>query len=135
MVKSRKCFAPYIYYLRYDRYTLKVGTEEFPDKVLTTLCDRKDGLVIWENQGAFKLIPAAILLNLLHARHASQQIKESYPRAVGPQSLNEITWSQGLPIAATIAGHLLLTPCKEPNELDDTNSDTGPAGEDQPDHP
>lgn len=135
MVKSRKCFEPYIYYVRYDRPTLRVGTEEFPDKVLTILCDRKDGLIIWENQGTFKLIPAGVLLNLSQARLASQKLAKSYPLVKGPRSLSEITWDQGVPITPTVVEHLLLTPCDATDESTEPDTPAETNGEDQPDQP
>ena len=108
-MKSKKLFDSLIYYVRYDGPTLEIGSDEFPEVVLDILI-KKNGILIWENQGTYKLVPAPVLHNIWLNHEASQQIKEEYPRVEGARGLNTISWNQGLPISPLIARNFLLVP-------------------------
>lgn len=134
MVKSRKLFDSLIYYIRYDGPVLKIGSDEFPAVVLELLV-HKNGLVIWENQGTFKLIPAPVLHNILLTCGASHQLKKEYPRTGVSKGLNTISWGQGQPISPVIARNFLLVPHEERKSFADPDAATKATSEDQTDDP
>ncbi len=128
MIKSKKLFDTLIYFIRSERSVLRVGQGEFPDAILDILI-KKDGIVIWENQGIFKLISAPILHNIWLTREASQQLKKGYTRIEGPGNLEEISWGQGILISPTIVKNILLVPCEKRNGFSNSDPTAQPAKE------
>ena len=124
MIKSMSIFGPHIYFIQHDKLILRVGSKKFPRTVLLSLIGLK-ALLIWKNQGSFRLIPASILSNLQASCEVTEQIKKEFPRYEPLTRLNEITWDQGLPITLTVV-KTLLTACKKRYELCETNTPTDP---------
>lgn len=127
-VKSETSFETFIYYLRHDNLTLQIDNKIFPDKILNLLIKR-NGVLIWEAQGAFKLIPAPILCNLILNYNASQQLKKEYPRTKEPDGFTTIVWNQGISLSPAAADVLLLAACKERYELCEPDTTTDPTTE------
>lgn len=135
MIKSKKLFESFIYFIRYDGpFPLKVGSKELPDTVLDILI-KKNGIVIWENQGIFKLIPVTILHNIWLTCGTSQQLKKGYPRMTPPSGLNEISFSQGIIIPPAIVKNLLLIPYEKRNGFSDPDSTAHSTSENQTNNP
>ncbi len=134
MIKSKRLFDSLIYFIRYDGPTLTIGTDEFPTAILDTLI-QKNGLVIWENQGTFKLIPTPVIHNIWLASDASDQIKKEYPRTEVPHGLNTVSWNQGLPISPVMARNFLSIPHEIRNGFADADTPTQATSEDQADDP
>lgn len=134
MVKSKRLFDSLIYFIRYDGSTLTVGNDEFPEAVLDMLI-QNNGLLIWENQGTFRLIPAPVIHNIWLASVASDQLKKEYPRAEISHGLNAVSWKQGLLISPIVARNFLTVPHEKRKGFADTNPAPEPTSEDQTDDP
>ncbi len=127
MIESKRLFKVLIYRVRHNGPTLRAGNDELSDIILDLLV-REKGIVIWENQGVFRLISAPILRNLELTRKASHQIKKDYHRIAGSNGLEEISWNQGIAISPVIVQNLPLVPREE---LSDTKADTATASNQQ----
>lgn len=134
MVKSKKLFEPLIYFIRHDSQILRVGGEELPNAILEMLI-KKNGIVIWENQGTFALISAPILHNVWLTYGTSHKIKKEYPLAGCPHNLKEIAWKQGIILTSTIVNNLLLIPNEKRNGFPDPKPATNTTGKNQADQP
>ena len=131
MIKSMSIFGPHIYFIQHDKLVLRVGSRKFPETVLLSLINLK-AVLIWKNQGSFRLIPASVLCNLQASCETAAQIKKEFPRYKPLTSLDEITWDQGLPITLTVV-KTLLTACKKRYELCDSNATADSTTERKPD--
>lgn len=130
MIKSMSIFEPHIYFIQHDKLILRVGSKKFPRPVLLSLINLK-ALLIWKNQGSFRLIPASVLCNLQTSGEVTEQIKKEYPRYEPLTSLDEITWDQGEPITLAVV-KILLTACKKRYELRNPDTAADPTTESQP---
>jgi hypothetical protein len=103
MIKSQTVFKISGYFIRYDGLNLPISDKELPGKkelpvvILLALVNHK-GILIWENQGVFKLIPEQVLRNAKLNHEASRQLKKEYPRTKKLDSLKTISWEQGVPV-------------------------------------
>lgn len=132
MIKSGKTLEPYIHFIRHNQPVLQIGTTEFPQIVLDIVVNEL-GIIIWENQGSFKIISYYVLRNAQLHYETLQQLKKEYPRTTKPSSLIEITWGQGISISSDAFKVLFLTPCNHSDELSKTDTPTDPATKGQPD--
>ena len=133
-MKPREIFDSFIYFTQCDRLVLEMGSKEFPVAVLQMLLKR-NGVLIWENQGSFKLIPSPVLRNLMMHYETARKLDAVYPRIKPSTHMNKITWEQGITISPTVVKALLLTPHKGSDGLSEPDPATNPTGEDQADKP
>ncbi len=131
MIESGKINEIAVYYLLAHNTEVHIGDGFISGETLQTLFN-KYGIIIWENQGQFVLIPPAIIGNAWKCWNATQIIRENYSRAEVPAV--EITWKQGHRIDRQVA-MFLLTASKEYDRLSNTNSASDPPSEDQADKP
>jgi len=132
MIKSGKTLEPYIHFIRYDRSVLRVGTIEFPRAVLDTVVDEL-GVIIWENQGSFRILSYYVLRNTQLHCETSQQLEKEYPRTTKPKSLIEITWAHGIPISSDAVMALFLNSRDSGDKLGNTDTAPDPTTKGQPD--
>lgn len=121
-MKSGKFYKPLIYFVRYNGLVLSVG-EQIPGRVVIALIE-KGGIVIWENQGSFRLIASPILRNLVSHYEAARSRAILYPRIKPPATLNELSWEQGIDVSLKTAESLLSVPHEDGDELSNPNTAT-----------
>lgn len=124
MTKSMSIFGPHIYFIQHDKLILRVGGKKFPRPVLLSLINLK-AVLIWKNQGSFRLIPTSVLCNIQTSCEITEQLKDEFPRYKPLSNLEEITWDQGEPVTLAVV-KALLTSCKERHELRDANTPADP---------
>ena len=108
MIESKTYFKSIAYFIRCNKTLLQLGEKgKLSIHALKALLER-NGIIIWENQGIFKLIPNSILRNVWTNFNAAQQIKENYPLTTEPRKLKEISWNQGIPISPIVVKNLLI---------------------------
>ncbi len=134
-MRSMTFHVPLIYYVHFDGPVLFMGEPEIVDRILTRLVNEINGVLIWENQGAYRLIPATVLFNLFTNREFLRRQMEHYPRITVSPDLSEITWNQGIAISPTVVEHLLLAPCDSSDESGKSDSATEPTVENHTDEP
>lgn len=126
-IKSRMSYDASIYFIRGDKLVLTVGVEL--STTALRLLVAKDGVLIWEHHGSYKLIPTAILRNIITRYETARAISASYPRIKPPKDLMLIDWNQGWYVKPEIAEALLLVPRNHSDELGNTDSTTNPTTE------
>lgn len=132
MIESGKNLEPYIHFIRHNRPVLRVGTTEFPRTVLDIVVNEL-GVIIWENQGSFKIISYYVLRNTQMYCETSQRLGKEYPRTTKLDRLSEITWEQGIFISSDAFKALFLAPRDSGNELGNTDTPTDSTTEGQSD--
>ncbi len=117
-----------MYHIRCDKSIL---TTEDVAAFRLTLAEllEENGVIIWENQGAFRLIFSSVIRNCEICHEVAEKIRALYPRVNVAGALRNITWEQGVPIPKAIVENLLH---KETDDLSDTDSTTDAAGKDDP---
>lgn len=116
---------PFICYVQADIPALGVS----PELTALLVCG-VDGILLWENQGSFRLIPTAILQNI-HSTYQDMLAQAALnPRAMFAEPT--IQWDQGTPISAE-AVRVLLRACNSSDDSVETDTTTDTPGEDQPD--
>lgn len=134
MIKAETFYYPHICFIRYNGLTLQIGDKHFPIWILKTLI-KANGIIIWENQGAFRLIPNPILCNLKTQYENAQSLVAVYPRIKPPNDLNKILWEQGEPISSKIVEYLLSTSHEESDSPSGSDPTTQSTSEDQTNQP
>jgi len=133
-MKVQTFFKPVICLVQHNSSTLAIDTQiddpRMLDSILYTLI-KKNGIVIWENQGRFKLIILHIIQNALETYKISQQLKYEYPRTAGSAILNKITWEQGIDVSSEAVKELLSIPTDSSDDPGDSDAPTDTAGKDQ----
>ena len=120
-------FEPLLYHIRCNKGYLVIGDMGIPITTLALLVE-KNGMIIWENQGFFKLIPNSVLRNLRTRYENARSIAAVYSRVKPPKGLTEINWNQGIDIPSAVA-KVLLTACKKRYELRKPDTTTDPTTE------
>ncbi len=117
-----------MYHIRCDKSIL---TTEDVAAFRLTLAEllEEDGVIIWENQGAFRLIFSSVIRNCEICYEVAEKIGVLYPRAKAAGALRRITWEQGVPISKVIIENLLH---EETDDLGDTDSTADTTSEDDP---
>lgn len=131
-VKSETFFEVPIYFVRGHDLVLRIGSNDLPTKILNSLIER-NGIIIWEVQGTFRLVPAPILCNILLNYHASQQLKKEYPRTKGLDGFTTIVWDQGISIPSAAVEILLLAARDHSDEFSKADTPANPTTKGQPD--
>lgn len=126
-IESQTLFEISGYFIRHDGPFLRIDSEEFSEAILDILVENKS-IVIWENQGSFKLIPTQILQNIQLVYGVSQQLAKEYPRTQRYDNLRVISWEQGITIPPQ-----LLAACEKRHELSNTDTSADPTTESQSD--
>lgn len=129
MIKSTASLETFIYFVRCDEQILRIGSNIFPISILNRLVE-KHGIVIWEAQGAFKLISTPILFNMILSYNTAQQLKKEYPRTRGLNDLRTIDWNQGISIPSAAVESLLLTAHNSSDDFINTDSTPDTPGKD-----
>ena len=129
MIKSNILHKPLIYFVRCTGLILQIADTTLSGAMLDTLHD-KNGIVIWENQGMFKLIPVLVLWNVLMEYKFTQQLKAQYPRTT--VNFVAIHWNQGIDISPKVVESLLASQ-EECSGLTDTEGKTPTTCENQAD--
>lgn len=119
----------YFHLINCGKPVLKIGSEELSGKLAIEIMER-DSIIIWENQGMFKLIPNSILRNLKTQYENARRIDALYPRIEPPIGLNKISWDQGISIPEAVVQILLS---KE--KFGDTKSTAESTSENQTEQP
>lgn len=131
MLESGKFYRPTIFFVQHNEMFLKVGGE-LPTKILHTLIEI-NGVIIWENQGVFRLVPSHILRNLITQYETARSLNALYPRTKFPDNLLNITWDQGINISTVCETIKALLSTEE--SLGNSDTATDPTGEDHTDQP
>ena len=126
---KNKLYKPTVYFIRCHGPVLRVGGD-LPVAIFHLLINTK-GVIIWEQQGRFKIIPPVILSNLARQYEAARSIGALYPRITPPTALTEIQWDQGTDIYYNTVMVLLTTE----NCLGESDTTTDTTGKDHPDQP
>ena len=133
-MKPNNFYVPYIYFLRSTQRVIQIG-KELPTRIVQLLLADKSGILIWENQGSFIVIPNSILHNLKTHYEIARSLNAMYPRMKSPKNLNTISWEQGHFISPAAAKVLLLTPNDNSDDLSNSDTPTDAAGKDQANKP
>lgn len=112
-----KLYKLHIHYTRSNTRILKLGSAELPTSAVQNLL-ANGGVLIWENQGSFKIVPNLVLHNMKLRYETARSIDALYPRTKPSAKLNEISWEQGIAISPAVVKALLLTPGEELSDDD-----------------
>lgn len=85
------------------------------------------GVILWENEGMFRLISNPVIINATICRKVGQAIEVMYPRTGSLDTRGHISWEQGIDLSSELVRGLLG---EETDNLDDTDSATKPASKD-----
>ena len=118
-----------IYYVQQEGPVLTIESPVLPTSALQILL-RDEGIILWENRGMFKLIPAPVIRNTLASYEDAQVVAAGYTRTVGPSWLREVSWSQGIPVPSDVARKLLSASGNGGNDLSDPKPTTQANSED-----
>ena len=90
------------------RFVLVAGNGTFltvggdiPAEIVADVIDN-GGVLIWENQGQFRLIPNSILRNVKIQYKNARRLVTFFPRGTPRKNLNQISWVQGVAISPTV---------------------------------
>jgi len=90
-----------VYFIRSPKPTLEIGDPDFGGGIVHNSFAMQDiDAILWENQGAFKLIPRNIVLNLIAQDETACRLTASYPRTK-PHAAR-VTWTQGISVDSVI---------------------------------
>ena len=106
--KQDSVFFYQLHYTKHNGTTLHLGTPELWCDRLEALVYQK-GFILWENQGMFRLITAAVVKNASERYAAAQQLENGYAhhQLKAPDGLKEIYWDQGIPVPPELVPHLM----------------------------
>ena len=127
---STKKFFMHFYYRKLDgpEFSINIIPKLDMDWILL-----HEAVLIWENQGAFKLIPWAVLKNTEIGYKETKKAGAQYPHYPNYLPIDIINWTAGHELSIAAAWCLLSDDASD--EL--TNPNTAPEshGEDKPDQP
>jgi len=132
MLISKKIYRPIIYFFQHNASILPIGNDGLPPTIVATLID-EHGIIIWKNQGMFRLISNTVIHNLKTDYETARSLNALYPRMKVPAHLNEISWNQGIPISPEIVKILLSTTGKKSDSFGDSDASTETANKDHTD--
>jgi len=134
-MKPNNFYTPYIYFLQCTKRVIQIGKELPTRVVVQLLLADKSGILIWENQGSFKIIPNSILRNLKTHYENTRSLSAMYPRIRPPKNLNTISWEQGYYILPEVAKLLLSIPDNRGDDFSEPNTTPDTTGEDKANKP
>ena len=101
MLKSGSFLQREVYFIRSSKPSLEIGDPDFGGGIVhNSFAMQNIDAILWENQGAFKLIPRNIVLNLISQHETARSLTASYPRTK-PHAAR-VTWTQGIPIDSMV---------------------------------
>jgi len=129
-METSKIYPTSVYFIRHDGDVLTATLiGELTDLV-------KDGIpILWENQGAYRLIAPSVLRNTASGIVTYRILRTQYPRETPQESLRQIPWNQGIPVSAELVRGLFSGPGQKGDESSDTGSAYPPAENQQADEP
>ena len=100
MLKSGSYYQSHVCFVRSSKPILEVGDADLTANMIHTFSVQPIDAILWENQGAFKLIPRSIVLNLIAQDETARSLTASYPRTKPPAA--RVTWTQGIFIDSAV---------------------------------
>ena len=98
-MKPETMYDTTVYFARTNDATLTVGSvgKNFIEGTALQELSEHRGIILWECNGLFRIIPINIICNVLQLWESVQRLREYYPRLECPRI--EFTWSQGIDVS------------------------------------
>jgi len=122
MLKSGSYYQNHVYFIRSSKPILEVPFADLPANVIHAFSLQPIDAILWENQGAFKLIPRSIVLNLIAQDETARSLTASYPRT--KPHIACVTWTQGIPIDSVIVKALFSSAEERRDSLSNPDAST-----------